>query len=366
MEIDPNIATTIVANIKDVLRHEINLFDTHGMIIASTDASRVGTYHEAAELAVQTMRTICVDDEHPYKGARNGINTPVMINDEVVAVIGVTGERSQVEGYSSVIRKMTEILLHENIEQTARTNRRIAQTNLVNQLMSEHPDEDVVRFLCAELDWDPQTPHRVALGALRTESTEGSLAAWPYDRLTGILSTADAETCCLVLPADESDDRLEYVRWLLHSQGRDASFGVSDTADHLRELPRGRRQARMALDWLRFTKDRHIMHVADLDFGLLVPELDRSSAMAFVDHVFAGLNDARIRAHRHTFATYTRFNGSVTHAADALYIHKNTMQNHLNAIARDTGYNPRILHDYGVLDMAFLLYDYLQFCANNS
>ena len=37
------------------------------------------------------------------------------------------------------------------------------------------------------------------------------------------------------------------------------------------------------------------------------------------------------------------------------------MQNHLNGIADDTGYNPRTLQDYSVLDTAFRLYDYLRF-----
>ena len=54
MEIDQHIAETIVSNIKDVLRHEINLFDTHGVIIASTNRSRIGHHHAAALLAAQT------------------------------------------------------------------------------------------------------------------------------------------------------------------------------------------------------------------------------------------------------------------------------------------------------------------------
>ena len=90
MEIDRTIAATIVANIKGVLRHEINLFDTHGTVIASTDAARVGQYHEAAAIAAASRRSIAVDDDHPYQGAKNGINSPVLIDGSVAAVIGVT------------------------------------------------------------------------------------------------------------------------------------------------------------------------------------------------------------------------------------------------------------------------------------
>lgn len=83
----------------------------------------------------------------------------------------------------------------------------------------------------------------------------------------------------------------------------------------------------------------------------------------FVERVFCGLDEAAIERHRGTFEAYTRFNGSITHAAQSLFIHKNTMQNHLNTIAKDTGYNPRTLHDYAVLDMAFRVHDYLRFAG---
>ena len=43
MNLDPQIAETIVTNLKDVINHEINLFDTTGTIIASTDRTRIGT-----------------------------------------------------------------------------------------------------------------------------------------------------------------------------------------------------------------------------------------------------------------------------------------------------------------------------------
>ncbi|KFI65606.1 CdaR family transcriptional regulator [Bifidobacterium cuniculi] len=368
MEIDPGIATTIVANIKDVLRHEINLFDTHGTIIASTDASRIGTEHEAAQIAAATKRTVCVDAEHRYRGARDGINTPVIIDGEVVAVVGVTGRREDVESYGNVIRKMTEILLHENVERAARYNRRIAQANLVHQLVGRDRDLEIIRYLAAELAWDVDGTHRVAIGALDMghlplHEADASRYTWPLDRVEHALVTASADECCLILDDAEAARTLEQVRDRLAVCGIGVRFGVSRAAASPGLLPECHRQARRALDWLAFTDDRPIMRAEDLDMGLIVPAMDRTAALSFVDHVFAGLDDVRIRTHRRTFDAYTRFNGSITHAAEALYIHKNTLQNHLNAIAHDTGYNPRVLRDYCVLDMAFRLYDYLQSTA---
>ncbi len=54
MELDPKIAESIVTNLKDVIQHEINLFDATGTIIASTDRTRIGTSHDGARLAIST------------------------------------------------------------------------------------------------------------------------------------------------------------------------------------------------------------------------------------------------------------------------------------------------------------------------
>lgn len=134
MEIDPNIATDIVTHLKDALRHEINFFNTSGIIIASTDPTRIGSGHDGARLAIASKQTVCVDDEHRFAGARNGINVPVQFDGEPVAVIGITGERDEVEPFGTVLQKMTEILIREHLDQLARFNRRTMRDSLITAL----------------------------------------------------------------------------------------------------------------------------------------------------------------------------------------------------------------------------------------
>ena len=87
MDLDPQIAETIVSNLKDIIQHEINLFDTTGTIIASTDRSRIGTSHDGARLAISTQSTVSIDSEHEFKGAKHGINVPVLFNGVIVGAV---------------------------------------------------------------------------------------------------------------------------------------------------------------------------------------------------------------------------------------------------------------------------------------
>ena len=93
MELEPKVAKLIVKSLKDIINHEINLFDTSGTIIASTDTVRIGTSHEGARLAAKNQQTLTIEHDNQFKGAKKGINIPVLFNQSVVAIIGITGER---------------------------------------------------------------------------------------------------------------------------------------------------------------------------------------------------------------------------------------------------------------------------------
>ena len=54
MVIELNIARRVVSELHDAIRQPINLMDENGRIIASTDASRIGTVHSAACQAIRT------------------------------------------------------------------------------------------------------------------------------------------------------------------------------------------------------------------------------------------------------------------------------------------------------------------------
>ena len=82
---------------------------------------------------------------------------------------------------------------------------------------------------------------------------------------------------------------------------------------------------------------------------LLITSMPAEQCRAFVEQAFAGLAPDHIDR----FSAYTRHNGSITHAVQELFIHKNTMQSRLGALARETGYEPRHLSDYPIPAAAF-------------
>ncbi|OTA26934.1 hypothetical protein B9G54_02575 [Alloscardovia macacae] len=372
MEIDPKIAQAITANIKDLLHHEINFFNTSGTIIASTDKSRVGTSHDGARLAVSLKETVAIDSEHQFVGARDGINIPVMLDDDVIAVIGITGTREEVEPYGNIIRKITEILIRENLDQVTRSDRRLMMTNLLSLLSSQNHDVALIHHLARTLDVDVKIPRRAVVGRVLADDPtlerhqdisrvlQDIFAARP-----DVLYSVTPQECAFYFP-DGRDDVLHSTLRAVQTSVRESYgitlvFGVGDVADTASSYWQSYAQADTAADWQLFVARQDICAYDGLDYGILLSSMPASSAEQFVSRVFHGLSSEEIDLYEKTFQAYTLHNGSILHAADDLYLHKNTLQNHLNKIAHATGYNPRTLEDYVILNLAFKMRRYLAF-----
>ena len=343
MDIDPRIAQTIVENIKGIIRYDINFFDAHGKMIASTDATRIGTFHDAARLAAERKRTVAVDGDNQFIGARNGINAPI-----------------------------------------TRFDQRMMMTNLINLLVSQHNDEDLVSYLSSTLDVDLSIPRCIVLGRCTNADADHTKRNALLNALDkrfpsgseSIFRTSARGFCILFAITDQvgSMGQLDehhmgvlsdLQKEISHVLGRPISIGIGSMEMSANQYWRSYRQATAAVEWLRFTHGARVEEYSNIGLGMLLPAMQQSISEQFVQNIFAGLDDQRIDAFQTAFNAYTRYNGSVSRAADSLFIHKNTLQNHLNAIAEQTGYNPRKLDDHTVLELAFLIRNYRSFTGED-
>lgn len=212
-------------------------------------------------------------------------------------------------------------MLCANMEQIARFNRRIMTSNLVNLLTLEHKDDELMNALAVAHDLDLSGPRRALVG--RTPSIR--LERLNQDRLYERLCKT-----CLSLEVP-----------LFAVSPRDFRIYAPQMGDaELDEFVTALRQACIAARWAGFTDD---------------DQRYRHELMG------AGLPPDRVDRFERVFSAYIRHNGSITHAAQELFIRKNTMQNRLDALARETGYNPCRLSDDPDLAMAFELRKYLAY-----
>lgn len=137
MELSKHNALQIVREINSVLPQKINLMNKHGIIIASTDESRIGSYHEgAAKIVAENLDELRIFRDDEYAGTRRGTNFLLRVQGEPIGVLGITGPYEEILSIARVIKKMTEILVNEQelLKQHARTES--SRTQFLNEWLT--------------------------------------------------------------------------------------------------------------------------------------------------------------------------------------------------------------------------------------
>ena len=372
MELEPQIALDIVKNLKDIINHEINLFDTSGIIIASTDESRVGSGHDGALVAARTKEVLTIDHDNQFEGAKKGINVPVLFKDSVVAIIGITGNREEVEPYGNIIKKMTEILIRENWIQITHFNRRMNYTNLINMLISEKHDQTMIDYLTSILNIGLNQEQTVIVGKFVKGCPHQDIN---YEELSHLVNnrmipfpksffSVNNQSVHIIM--EKNDEKR--INEMLASLIRDIEkrfrynfvFGIGNYVNDPEWLWRSYQEANTVINWSIFEGKSSIKQFNDLDIELLFASISNENAKFFIQKVLGNVRKKDIDAYEELLSAYTYHNGSITKGAEELFIHKNTFQNKLNKLHEETGYNPRNLSDYIILETAFSLRNHLK------
>ena len=367
MELEPQIATQIVKNLKEIIHFEINLFDTTGTIIASTDEVRVGTSHSGALKAARMKETLTIEYDNQFEGARKGINLPVLFNDEVVAIIGITGEKAEVEPFGNIIKKMTEILIRENWVQITHFNQQLNYNNLISMLLSKTRDESLTAYLASILEIDLKKPRCVVTGFFEIDDHKQN---GNHEDLTHIVDrrlnhyansfyTVSNQMVTIIMEKLETTQ----LTFLLEALAKDITdryhtpfvFGIGSCVDDYKGLAASSEEAKIAASWAKQDMTTQVKNFSDLNVEFILSAIDPEYIQRFVNHIFQNLNEGEIDTFDELLQVYTKHNGSISRGAEELFIHKNTFQNKLNRLHTLTGLNPRNMKDYVTLAIAFQL-----------
>ncbi len=111
--LDTKMAQDIVARTMRIIDTNINVMDARGRIIGSGDRERIGELHEGA-LLVLRGRVVDIDDAvaRHLHGVRRGLTCRCA--EEIVGVIGLTGEPESLRKYGELVCMTAEMMLEQS------------------------------------------------------------------------------------------------------------------------------------------------------------------------------------------------------------------------------------------------------------
>lgn len=375
MYISQETAQTIVEEIGREIHENINFIDNRGYIIASTDESRIGNLHEGARRIIrEKLEELYITAEMENASTRKGMNLPIRINHEIVGVIGITGEREQVVRYGNIVRRMTEIMLEDSMTKDERRyDRRVRYRYLeewiempqraYNQNFVErgkHLGIDITRPRRA-LMVEVERYHELSLsleGQRRLENIESSVRHL-INALPEALYLREPERQICLIPAcpdekmQELSERLSTM--ILQKYGEALLFGIDGQTEGSQDAGKICREAKRALECCKYPDEIRLFY-NDLNVEILLNDIKDETMEEYLQKLFPGVSEEEIKNDMELIEGYFRYEGSVTQAAEQMFIHKNTFQYRLKKLKEVTGKDIRLPSEAAVYMMALYCY----------
>lgn len=374
MDLSSAVAMNIINEMRPIISRDINIIDARGIIIASTDPQRIGQLHTAAKMLIeQKLEEIAIDDDTAYQGARQGINLPILFKDQVIGVIGITGDVDEVSKYGHILKKMTEILLmNQYILEQQSIEEKITDTFLKEWILGDpaHINPDFIArgkslgiditiprrpiAFSASSEFEPmdkdsaQKMDIIAKTIRNHVKKNGEDIVFKYHGIILALLTH--------MEGDEMIDRLaksiqkkihDYYQCLL-AIGIDEPFSLAVQAGQ----SYGRVQ--QALTVSQASESKTITHYKDLTIELFIDKIDNSAKEIFINKIFRGISSQKLPGWIHLLSVFYEEKGAVSDTAHRLNMHKNTLQYKIKKLIETTGYDPRVMPDAALYYLAII------------
>lgn len=367
---------SMVENIGVLIQHDVVICSREGVIIAASRKSRVGLFNTKVKEMIENgtemhiVATNCTD-----KSFRPGVNLPVRYQGAAIGAVGITGEPEEVKVFCRIVQSFVEQQLVELTRERSRAIQRQVLNNFVHSWVFRdlHQDDTEFDFRSRSLGINTHIPRIICV----IDCKDGNLHSANADQFCGdvqqhiekflkdlsrqhVVAIMGSEIVVL-LSATNISTAKELMKTVQldvqRSFGVTCAIGIGSLSRAQSETKISYEAAKQACEASRNTPDREIFAFDLYDMDLLVSTLDRHYKQRIYNYTFREYKtDAQIAESVSLLQAYIDTNRSISKTADALFLHKNTVQFRLGKICELTGYDPRNTRDLTFLYTIVLIH----------
>jgi len=385
MIIPDDLAQQIVDSAQGIIRCNVNIMDREGIIIGTAQPERYRSFHKGARDVIESGVAVEIrpEDVDRYPGALQGVNLPIVLEGQVIGVIGVTGNPDAVRGSARLIKMITELILErEFIQQEAQSRLRLAEQFVEMLIGGGEQYRSRIARTAKALGMGLDVPRLVAVadlsGLLRGFYSEYGSSELVLERsaeaiLEGLLacggiSTQDVavildERLIILKSMQENQVRTEVHLWGERLMGAFEAWGVGKVACGagavalgLDEYPLSYRQARYCLRSGETKRAFRSIYDNSFATGYMLEQVSTGPASMALRPLARAMKTALSRKPEllETIATLIANNFESDMTAHALGIHRNTLSYRMARLRDMTGLDPSKRNDDAILLKALL------------
>ncbi len=346
-------AQQVVETVREVCGYHINYIDTDGYILASTDESRIGDYHEIGKKCVTTGEAIEVNRDDEFAGTHKGLNFPIWYNREIIGVVGISGDPNEVRKYAILAQKISSLILRERELDSIDYDRRGKMNYILHSLFE---DKNINYLTLTEFfesnNLKIDDEYRVII--VKTEQNDkmrdtAAIENW-VNTCFGMYGSAlytfvYPSEFWLVITDKQYKTKKNIISDIISYDGCRlcVSVGRKTSAKRLSVSYHSAVTALKSID-----DEKQIVCYDDLTLEILFGELSGGEKKSFSEKILHNLTEDEIKL----LKLYYDEDMSLAAVAEKRYMHKNTLQYKLNKIEEKCGFNPRVFKDAVLLFLA--------------
>lgn len=157
--LDVALADKFIKKAANYTSYKINVMNEKGMIIASSDPTRIGSFHEVAYNIMsadqEIIETISSDR---FQGGRIGINMALVYKKKKIGVVGVSGEPDEIRDTALLIKMALETMLEYEAQNKKNYQKQNLKTSFTDALLyqEEADSEGELSAVSEQLGYDPR------------------------------------------------------------------------------------------------------------------------------------------------------------------------------------------------------------------
>ncbi|APH05798.1 CdaR family transcriptional regulator [Bacillus weihaiensis] len=349
------IAQTIVNETSNKLNRNINIMNDTGIIIASTDPKRISDIHEGAQEVVKTRQplTISADNKHGWRGSHQGINLPIEFQEEIVGVIGITGNPEEVKDFAGIVKMITELMIKQKFIANQLEWQQRTKEMIIEELLKEAPSYKNVDRGLHLLETTLNGPFTIHVVQLFDRSISNQTILQLTERMIG---DGHGFSCFININrlffvfSGISEAEVDKKRMLIYKELKKKKLAFklafSTPFTLLEDFKHSYTSCELALKIS--SADEDFISFADIEAEALIHLIDPAWTQKFSDRVM----NKSVKKYSHTLGTFFNKNLNIQHTADELFIHRNTLIYRLTKIHEETGYDPKNFKDALTLQLA--------------
>jgi carbohydrate diacid regulator len=347
---------TVIYQIKDVVNRIAGVIDENGIVVACSEASKIGESKQRIREELAFSSDCVVSDGYTYRFISEGSK------GECIAFV---------EGNDEHARKMVELISIFLGNMKNLYDEKYDKTSFIKSIILDNILPSDIYIKSSELRFS-NDDHRAVIVVKFGQVTEIP----PYEMLQAAIGQSESDyliniseqDVVLVREFSKSVDieaveafSKKLIDDVASKYGEKALVGISSIVDSLKDLARAYKEARIALEVGKvFDIEKPIMSYEKLGIGRLIYQLPTTLCEIFLGEVFKkGSLESLDRETLMTVQSFFENNLNVSETSRKLFVHRNTLVYRLEKIRKVTGLDLREFEHAVTFKVALMVKKYL-------